>query len=307
MPLPLSSRNPDLVARVGRSLERAREAAGLPPEDIQRLGGVGIDAVAAAAVRETDISHVGSGLESITNPEQRAAVEQAFERSTRLYERIRLTPPSPEDFAGAGIDFTGLAANYEREQAAGREPEIILAPHGLSPELWQQLFQGLQDDPTVNTAGDIKDGGLYISDEIRAAWKDLNTPPGGVTTVERHQPEREPLSLDTLGRLWTIRVITGTDKPTDTSIDHDGRRNADQPKLDIPHPTITEYLTLQGQSLQDRRTPVDAETYTWLQGTFEGGSWAPYGNWGPGSGRVRLYRLIADYRYDRLGVRPAVW
>lgn len=307
MPLPLSTRNPNLVARVGRSLERAREAAGLPPEDIHRLGGVGIDAVAAAAVRETDVHSFGTSLESIANPEQQAAFEWAFERSAQLYERIGLTPPPPEDFARAGIDFARLATNYEHEKTAGHEPEIIVTPNELPPESWQQLFQKLQDDPTVNVAGDIKSGGLYISDDISAHWEELNTLPSGVTTVERRQPATEPLSLDNLDRQWTIRIIPGTDRPTDASLDHDGRRNDTQAKVELAHPTIAEYLTLQGQSLQERRTPVDGETYTWLHGTFEGGSRAPGGDWYPDGGQVELSWRDSGGRYGGRGVRLAVW
>lgn len=60
-------------------------------------------------------------------------------------------------------------------------------------------------------------------------------------------------------------------------------------------------------SLQEQRTPVDGETYTWLQGTFKGGSRAPYGFWFSGDGRVGLDWSGSGYRDDSLGVRPPVW
>ena len=299
MPLSLSIRNPDLVARVDDSLERARAAAGLPPSELSRLGGVGIDAVAAAAVNETHV-RFGSGLESIIQPEQRDAFERAFESYAELYKRIGLTPPTPEDYAAAGIDFVALASKWQAEEGTGHAPEIVLAPSDLPPESWEQLFQSLQHDPTVNKDGAIKNGGLYINDEVRKAWDGLNTVPAGVTTATSP-------SLSGKECQWTIRIIPGTDRPTNTGIDHDGRRNNDESKQDILHPTIVEYLALQAESLAQQRVPVDADTYTWLQGTLAGGSQAPYGDWSPDLGLVELFWYYSVLRYDDLGVRPPVW
>jgi hypothetical protein len=77
--------------------------------------------------------------------------------------------------------------------------------------------------------------------------------------------------------------------------------------LSSQHATISQYLTLQATRIQAGETPVDADTYTWLAGTFENGARAPRGDWSSDRGRVRVLWDYSSYQNDFIGVRLPVW
>ena len=293
MPLSLSQRNPKLVAQVDEAYERARLSAG---ETARGLGGTSLDAVLAADVAEAKEAGTltGSGLEAITSPETRAAFETALANTERLFARIGLVAPTAEQLRASGIDLAQLATRFEA-MGVGAKPELVIAPR-LGVENWKRIFQGLQDDQAINRSGRIKNGGLYIDADVAKNWDS----PSFQDTGSAPQCETDA-GLSGLGTQWTVRIISGTETPTQTNVRHDDPNYPNKP-------TVNEYLTLQGVRLMNPDTePIDSDTYTWLNGSFKDDSRAPCGVWYSGGGRVVLYWSGVGNANGSLGVRLPVW
>jgi len=290
MPLPLSTRNPELIARVGDAYERARMSAG---ETARELGNTSLDAVLAADVAQakeagTLAGNGGSGLEVITHPETRVAFETALAATEQLFARIGLVAPTAEQLTASGIDLVQLAAQFEQMDPSSM-PEIVIAPQ-LSVGQWKQTFKALHDDQTINQTGRIKNDGLYIADDVAHNWDSLGQSPAGVPTTTT-AAGTDPATT------WTVRIIPGTDKPSTTNVPHNDPNYLDKP-------IVHEYLTLQATRLQDpTQEPIDSNTWTWLNGTMNAGSQAPFGIWRSDEGRVRLNWRGVGFSSGILGVR----
>jgi len=277
----LSRQSPEALAAAGADLGALAAATALRHEQAGRLA-----------------QPVAEGLDGIENPAVRDSFEQTWDQAEQLFERISLVPPDPEQFETAGVDFARLANEYERMKDEGLEPEIVIAPQNLSLEDAKRLYAHLTDDTAIpnNPLKQQSDGnGLWVNDDVAAAWNTL------VSTAPRDTDGIEPPHhLDNGGYAWTIRLIPGTDKPTDTNVDHATN--------DAVHPTMSEYLTLQATRIQTGRPPVDGSTYTWLNGTFgDGNGQAPRGRWDSGDGQVRVGWGGVGNRHDVLGSRLPVW
>ena len=295
MPLSLQDRNPELVARVDDAYERARSAAG---EVAQELGGATLNAVLAADVAEAKEAGTlaTGGVEAITDPEIRRIFGQSFAAHEQLFRRANLNIPSPDELAEAGIDISQLAVKFAEERQAGHEPELVLAPV-MPLNWWKSIYTSLQDDVQGNR---VKDGGLYIYDTVRDNWDSLNTVPQN-TPATLIDAASKGHYQDSGNYQWTLRVIPGTNKPTEVNVRHDDQNYPNKP-------TVGEYLTLQATRLQDPNSePIDNGTYTWLDGTMNNGSRAPCGRWYPDDGRVFLFDGVVDFSVDYLGVRSPVW
>jgi hypothetical protein len=190
----------------------------------------------------------------------------------------------------------------------GKQPELVLAPL-LPAQQWRNIYTVLTADTTIanNPLKKQNDGhGLYINGEVEAAWDELNVAPESVPVIN---------GGDSVGNhnQWTLRLIPGTPKPTQTSIDHDGNyqdSNGQKTRLQgVAHPTTNEYLTLQAILIQSGQPPIDAKTWSWLDGTFGSSNYlqAPSGFWGPDYGQVFLSCDGVGYRDGGLGVRVPVW
>ncbi len=293
MPLSLHERNPTLTARVDDAYERALLAQG---ELASGVGSVALDNLIdgdVAAAREQG-NLVGGGLEAVSNPDTRATFGETLTQSEQLFGRIGITVPTPEHLAANGVDFTTLGAVHERMSAEGLEPRLVLAP-SLNTSDWQQLYSNLRADGTIvgNPLKNQIDGdGLYIEDRIINTWDDLN----GV-------PDNVPVTLDTAingSCNWTLRLLPGTNRPSETNIAHNDPNYPDKP-------TVHEYLTLQANLLQAGEAPIDDSTWTWLDGTLENDSQAPNGRWYQDEGQVRLISFDARDRDGDIGMRPPVW
>jgi hypothetical protein len=290
MPLSLSQRNPDLIQRVDDAYERALTAQG---ELASGVGGVALDALIESdvtAAREQG-SLAGSGLETITDPDVRTTFSESLARTEQLFGRIGLTAPTPAELQASGVDFDALGAAHEQMERDGLEPQLVLAP-SLGASEWEGLYSHLEADGSVNGSGRIKNGGLYINADVRAAWSEFGIVPDSVPVTMRR---------DTSGECnWTLRCVPGTNRPTETNVAHNDSRYPDKP-------TVHEYLSLQASLLQNGEDPIDNSTWTWLDGTFESGSQAPFGHWSPDGGRVGLDRVDVGGRVGSLGVRLPVW
>ncbi len=291
MPLSLSERNPTLTARVDDAYERALLAQG---ELASGVGSVALDTIidgdVAAAREQGNLG--GSGLEAVTDPNIRTSFENTLLQSEQLFGRVNLTVPPVDRLAESGVDFAALGAAYERMDAAGLEPRLVLAPVMNTGE-WSDLYRRLEADPGVNRNGGIKNGGLYIDSSVGSAWAELSSVPDTVPSTT---------TQDTAGGNvnWTLRLLPGTNRPTETSVAHNDPSYPDKP-------TVHEYLALQANLLQNGEEPIDDSTWTWLDGTFENGLRAPSGLWYSVGGQVRLRWGGVDNRLGNLGVRLPVW
>lgn len=61
--------------------------------------------------------------------------------------------------------FTHWSGVYERIQENGLEPEVTIAPLVSVPQL-KALYKNLQNDVKVNHDGRIKDGGLFVNNDV---------------------------------------------------------------------------------------------------------------------------------------------
>lgn len=287
-------------------VERMHETA-LSRQSPEALAAAGADLGALAAAealrnRQSGKADLppGDGLDTIASPDTRQSFETAFDTTSAVYDHISLTVPSPEQLAESGVDFARLSSEYERMTDEGLQPEIVIAPQNLSLDNAKALYSALRQNSAIpnNPLKRQDDGdGLWVSDDVASVWNAL-------VSDEANQPQlpdgtKPPFYLDGLRHAWMIRLIPGTDRPTDTNVDHTTN--------DAVHPTIAEYLTLQATRIQSGETPVDSNTYTWLNGTFEDNGLAPDGLWFSDRGQVVVSWYYVDYRSDRLGSRLPVW
>lgn len=241
-------------------------------------------------------------------------VEASLQSSEDISERIGVDSPQLGELIAADINFDRLRGAHEIMMGIGQEPELVIAPV-LSPESWRAVYQSLEDDVLVNHDKRIRGGGLYIANEITENWS-------------RFHPEQEHDII--LGDLrWHIMIISATDKPPLCNIFQDGLATYNDPRktldpnvenraseLDITldelrkgyiNPTIAAYLTLQATRLQNGSPPLDTQTDTWLQGTFNNKSRAATSIWNPRNGRVELNSYVVERRAARIGTRLPVW
>jgi hypothetical protein len=273
-----------------------------PTADVLRtLGGIGLPGTA-------DVDR----MEGISAAPENGTVwdraTMALAHTRELFSRIGLVVPELADFAAAGVDFQRLQTVHETMRGLNLEPQLVLAPV-LAPAEWKNFFKAAQDDRRINHDGRIKNGGLYINDEVERNWDSL-------------QGNRHNINIG--GSPWQVLVVPGTNKPTVTNIDHNGTKDGKQasPELlqqaqayvplnqqsnEFMHTTIPAYLTLQATKLLNHEEPLDGATWAWLEGDFENGSRAPFGDWNPDVGQVRLYCGDVGLRADSLGVRLPVW
>jgi hypothetical protein len=291
MPLSLNERNPDLIARVDDAYERALTAQ---CELASGVGGVALDALIQddiATARE-QISLAGSGLEAITSPLTRMLFSESLKQSEELFAQLNLSTPTTEQLAMSGIDFAGIGAVYEQMLSKGLEPLIVLAP-SIRPDEWQEIYRHLEADTKINATGRRRFGGLHINSSIASSWNELSKMSDAVpaTVVPDETGYRTK---------WTLRIIPGTDRPTETGITHNDPRFPDKP-------TVHEYLALQANLLQRGQDPIDGSTHTWLSGTFENESHAPRGTGLSSEGQIELNQGEVDYQYINSGVRLPLW
>ena len=228
------------------------------------------------------------GLEGITNPETQAALERSFSEFPTLFGCIYLTTPTPEECTAADPEiFTYWSGVYERMQENDLEPEVTIAPLASVPQL-RALYKNLQNDAKVNHDGRIKDGGLFINNDVAKNWD--------------HLTEQTILAADTVvttadGTKWIIQVNPGTVEAP----------NAGAPHTDTDiHISPHVYLAAQARKLQNNQQPLDEAGWSWLHGTFNAGARAPDGFWNRVNGQVRVGWNEVGSRYDNLGSRSPV-
>ena len=289
MPFPLSQRDPILHAEALSAFERAALSQ-YHPEDITRsVGGsaLALPDILAAKVKEAEEAGAlpgQTGLEKITDPEVREVFERSLETTKAIYakgQRFRgLDVPSYELFTN--LDIARLGERFQDMKSKDLEPQVLITPQ-LSKQDTISLFSDRTKDDNV-----LRQGGLWVNDKITdTIWDELNVPHANQPTLTT--PD---------GTVWTVTLISGTQKPQNPKTSHD-----DLAARNIPLLTISQYTRLQLGNIQEGRPPVDSKTQTWLSGTFNAGAAAPCGYWYPGYGQVSVSWFDVGFRGGFLGSR----
>ena len=297
MPNPFINKNvfnPNLAAEVAAAYERNRHD-GLVASAL--AGGLGAQSLASivkkntANAKENGSAGLANCFEQFRDPDTRRAFEVSFAAAEELFGLIGITIPTLEECVVAGVDLQAIGSAYEQMKLDELEPEVVLSPN-LSLDKWRELYQDLVHS-TASSNGCLKDVGLQVHSEVIACWQELAMPDEDVPVIA-------PSSMK---HSWTLRLIPGTDSPTDTGITHSYNQSV--------HPTVGEYLTAQAILIQANLEPLDSgHTYTWLNGTFHGKFnllSTPYGNWGDGVGRVNIGSGGPERISINLGTRLPVW
>ncbi len=245
-------------------------------------------------------------LDMIPGSETRQSFEHFLSSTERLFARIGITPPDVDTIVNSGIDFVYLGHEYQHMKTEGLEPRLVLAPYGLTVDHWKELYKKLEDDPIVNpipASGKeedkrIRDGGLHIDNRVAINWTELamQIPKATLAIKSPISNASHPTNL------WTLRLIPATDRPQILGTSH----NQYAPVI-VQHTTIPEYLSLQASLLQDCQALVDPHTWSWLDGTYNGGTTAPGGGWSSAGGWVNVGWCKTDDKHDELGTRPPRW
>ena len=288
MPFSLSQRDPILHAEALSAFERATISHN--PKDITRsIGGsaLALPDILAAKVKEAEEAGAlpgQTGLEKITTPEVREVFERSLETTKAIYakgQRFRgLDVPSYELFTN--LDIARLGERFQDMKSKDLEPQVLITPQ-LSKQDTISLFSDRTKDDNV-----LRQGGLWVNDNITdTIWDELNVPGANQPTLTT--PD---------GTVWTVTLISGTQKPQNPKTSHD-----DLAARNIPLLTISQYTRLQLGNIQEGRPPVDSKTQTWLSGTFNAGAAAPCGYWYPGYGQVSVSWFDVGFRGGFLGSR----
>ncbi|HUC96113.1 MAG TPA: hypothetical protein VMR16_00395, partial [Candidatus Saccharimonadales bacterium] len=261
----------------------------------------------------------GSGLEQVSNPDIKRNFETAFEGTEQLFARISLTTPTPEEFVSVGVDFVSLGEKFERMKSEDLEPILVITPNlpltdggpiRISSQDWVSLYSAMTRDTTIpNNPLNIQNDseGLWINSDVRVSANDL------LKQEEERVLYANDIHMVSHGAsfkpgdvYWTVALLPTTDNPQGLNTPRADYEAVDDPKKSKLS-TISQYLTLQAIRIQSGQSPVDTDTYSWLHGTFNGGTQAPYGDWSSGNGLVYVYWDDVGNQDDYMGVRLPVW
>ncbi len=218
----------------------------------------------------------------------------ALEATQDIYAASAILVPDYRDAQFESVNWQRLSDVYEGMRSQDLQPEIVVSRRGISEADWKSIYARLPN---------AQNGGLYINENVSRDWSTIDP------------PEEQD---------WSVSVVSATETPLIVNVSHNlAKAGADEKTalegvylgetspndnatIRDSYPTLNEYLTLQALHLRTGVKRVDAETATWLHGTFDNGSKAPCGYWYSDDGRVRVRWDETDYQLDYLGVRPAV-
>ena len=262
-PFSIHNLNPSLVEEVEHAYAKNVEAGRVL--DDKFTGDVAVDGLATLLIQQAqhdrDNQQGDSALNKIANPETRKAFQEMFLAEESLFGRIGVEVPTPDKLEEALFNFEDLAEIYERMESDGRDPHVVLTPHGRTEEFWKEIYSNLANDPSTPLEGN----GLVVDNIVQAQWPNVSALPTGkyynhLPTFMTGPPEDQQ-SLANHG--WTLRIIPGT-PPT-------GQQGVPFPFTRVDHMTASEYLTLQATLFES------AKNRAWNEGQFGMGTWLEAG------------------------------
>lgn len=238
--------------------------------------GEAIIAAAAGAAREGDLGR--AAFEGVDTPELRR-LQESFRLADIVVQRLGLLVPAPEAFWAAGVDRDAIARSLHADPTLVAVP----APHGLGQKRWTELFRAAARQPASPLS---LSSPLVIAAEVMQAFGELDRAPKGTRSVEGTGPDGTAVT-------WTLRLVPAAQTPARTGVSH----------AIGPHPTLPEMLMLQLLRLAGGEKPVDRQSITWLQGTFESGRFAARSLFDDAERSVRVNSREVGNQGPHLGVR----
>lgn len=235
-----------------------------------------LDRALDAAARQARAGELGrAAFDGVSEPEAER-LERSFRAARAIAARGGIELPEPEAFWDVGIDRGALA----RGLITDREFVAVPAPHGLGVAGWTGLFRAAARQPgsPLSLASP-----LIIAADVEAAIAELDAPPRGVARV------RTPGGIE-----WTLRLV-----PAGAAPSRPGQSHAFG-----PHPTLAEMLMLQLMRVEFGEDPVDAQSFTWLHGSFDEGRFAARHLFDSGERSVRVNAREVGNQGPHLGARP---
>ena len=230
-------------------------------------------------------------LAEVTSSESRDAFDESFRLGELVLEASGVTLPTPEQFVSAGFDFSQLAKLHLEDPTL----QLVPAPHGLGAAWWRETamrvaasFPKLLHGPALSFSAEI---------EREFSLLDLAETDAGGRGGPQTQPGPRMVDKE-LGRpvIWTLRLIPASDTPPllGLSFTHG------------PHLTLPEMLMLQLMRVCGGRSPVDAQTFTWIAGTLSDGRLAARHVFDKAEGVLRFSSREPGQQGPHQGARPPV-
>lgn len=160
----------------------------------------------------------------------------SFNLYGHLYREIGLDMPSPEEFAGAGVNLVAQHNLWELQTSSASRPEYVITPHFELVNMWNVLYEGI-------AALRNKDLRLAVDSTLLDRLTNGTDRPRN----SRNQPER---TVGKHGIQWTIRVVSGRT--------HDAGPGANM----VSSLSIAEYLSMQALRLYKDWPPLDDDQCT---------------------------------------------
>ena len=216
-----------------------------------------------------------------------------------------------------------LKSTFELFTSLGFNPEISLSPINRPLDYWEELASTVQasplnpDEPDPEHQGQtrkvLRNGGLYVSDQVKEEWGTLIDPAQPSWRVEVISSLDTPSIVNITSYGYTDKTNVTPSHELNQLLESLGKPEVSERSgvnfnklLILPdiHPGIENYIMYQLSRIIQKRKPLDPETYSWLNGTLASGR-VLAGHWYPSNGQVNLYWSRSDDRIDGIGVRPS--
>lgn len=268
-------------SEVVRQREALMLARLLFPEDARVFGepeGDGVQAeldagARALTEREGLLAAVGS---TAYGELTRAAILDAFDHARALWPDF--TVPTVDEWEGGGANLAGF------EEALQADPSLraVLAPVGLGPDPWFAVFRETAHAPSLYLSREV------IDEFVLLEWPEHRGSIPALPIAER-SGEASPA-------YWTLSLIPSGDEPPLMGHNH----------LRGPHPLIAEMLTLQLIRAREGADPLDAQTFTWLEGRLGEGRLAARHVYDPTEHTIRVSTREWAQQGPHQGARPPI-
>ena len=271
-----------------------------------------------------------SSFETITNPETRQGLQQAYSNAEQVYTGYAIIPNKAKVIETWNSD-PKYQATWDAYETSGQAPEIILSAKNLAITKWQDRYEDIALSQPDNAPNQLNkkatDGiGLYFANNTGAAkiydayhpdqdnieWEITIIPTrggykdSGVASNVSHDlatkgPEEKPAT----------QKITNQNKPVNRdTADFDTQEQAIQQATNQPitannFPSVGAMLTYYASHLINQ-TEIPEAVYSWCNETNADGSLALYVGFYSDYRRVYVGWDVVSFSDDYLGVRASV-
>lgn len=296
---------PDITQAVENAFEENAENGTIEDKLVPNIGDI-------SKQDSPDEKYAGIGF--IENKEIVKKFIDSFEESGKLFARIGLKPPTPDEFEQIGVDYFNLSEKYKKMKKDKLEPTLVICPAlptvDATGQSWKELFNWLSQDESLPD--------YFVNHGEKRNWLIIDP----FTDKYKKEIFRQELELTkqknyilqagvgARGKdiVWSIALMPGCPDSEDKYSHHDKYETHGNFPSDSKLPTLSQYLTMQAISLQSQSNPIDYPNSSWISGTFVDDNHFVYS---PTSRRaydgISVGYKSSDSGTDSLGVRLPVW